>query len=350
MWRNHIRNSTICGFDIDCDCERAIFVRDEFGQAEDEIDFNECHLPEVVEVASFWECGEGQWKYREPDVQWQWKVSSIPWSHQDTQNPLYHFRFVTNMLNIHLIWSGPLIILISAIMLSNLLGILPALSGMIIMALVIPSNLYIGNKLKALQKDQMLRKDERIKFIHETIEGIKLIKLYAWEEAFKEQIGKVREEELNIVKKSVIFAALSYISWILVPFFVALASFTVFVLMNSHTRPLTIDLIFVGISLFSLMKYPLQMFPTVITGLIEAWESLKRIDHFLISKEFDNSNGKSDDDSCCWAVKITDGNFKWNLSSQNNTLKNINVRLKKGSLAIIIGNTAQGSVFLFIFL
>lgn len=214
------------------------------------------------------------------------------------------------------------------------------------MGFVIPSNLFIGNKLKALQKDQMLQKDERIKFIHETMEGIKLIKLYAWEDAFKEQIEGVRESELDIMKRSVIFVALSYISWILVPFFVGISSFTVFVIINGQTRPLTIDLIFVGISLFALMKYPLQMFPTVINGIIEARESLKRINDFLIAKEYDNLYVKSDES--CWAVKITDGNFKWNLSSKNNTLQNIDVKFKKGSLVVIVGNTAQGTVCLII--
>lgn len=240
-----------------------------------------------------------------------------------------------------MVWSGPLIIVISTCMLSNLLGFWPTLSGIIVMLLVIPTNLRIGDKLKSLQKDQMLQKDERIKYICETIEGIKLIKLYAWEEYFKQQILLARKREMGTMKWIAVYRAFNYISWIIVPLFVSLASFGIYILLNSDHQSLTIEVIFVAITLFNIMKYPLQMFPTVITGLIVARESLKRIDNFLNAKEqeieenFNVENEKH-------AIKITNGNFKWDICSEQNTLSNINLTIQKGRFVAVVGSTASG--------
>eukprot|EP00757_Euglenozoa_sp_SAG-D1_P012007 gene12007-20276_t len=38
--------------------------------------------------------------------------------------------------------------------------------------------------------------DARVKLVHEVIAGIRMIKMYAWEKAFGDQIAGVRKEEL----------------------------------------------------------------------------------------------------------------------------------------------------------
>jgi len=43
--------------------------------------------------------------------------------------------------------------------------------------------------------------DVRIKFINEVLSGIRIIKFYAWEEAFKKMIGKAREKELAMIRQ-----------------------------------------------------------------------------------------------------------------------------------------------------
>lgn len=40
-------------------------------------------------------------------------------------------------------------------------------------------------------------KDDRIKAITEVLNGIKVLKLYAWEESFEKQILAIREKEVG---------------------------------------------------------------------------------------------------------------------------------------------------------
>jgi ATP-binding cassette subfamily C (CFTR/MRP) protein 1 len=40
--------------------------------------------------------------------------------------------------------------------------------------------------------------DKRLKFTTELLEGVRIVKYYAWEEAFKEKIHQARDEELSV--------------------------------------------------------------------------------------------------------------------------------------------------------
>jgi len=45
----------------------------------------------------------------------------------------------------------------------------------------------------------MLKKDERVRLISEILNGIKVLKLYAWELSFIKRINSLREEEVHQV-------------------------------------------------------------------------------------------------------------------------------------------------------
>lgn len=47
----------------------------------------------------------------------------------------------------------------------------------------------------------MSLKDERIKICNEILNGIKVIKLYAWEPPMEEVIQRIRRKELHLIRK-----------------------------------------------------------------------------------------------------------------------------------------------------
>jgi ATP-binding cassette subfamily C (CFTR/MRP) protein 1 len=69
------------------------------------------------------------------------------------------------------------------------------------MILMLPVNFYIAGKQKEVNKVQMVNKDERTKLMDETLNGIKVIKLYAWETPFLKKITTVRNRELDNLKR-----------------------------------------------------------------------------------------------------------------------------------------------------
>lgn len=72
----------------------------------------------------------------------------------------------------------------------------------------------------SFQVAHMKSKDNRIKLMNEILNGIKVLKLYAWELAFKEKVLGIRREELKVLKKSAYLAAMGTFTWVCAPFLV----------------------------------------------------------------------------------------------------------------------------------
>jgi ABC-type bacteriocin/lantibiotic exporter with double-glycine peptidase domain len=69
------------------------------------------------------------------------------------------------------------------------------------MVLMIPINSFVATQMKKYQIAQMTNKDKRVKLMDEVLNGIKVLKLYAWEPSFLNKLIHIREEEINAVKK-----------------------------------------------------------------------------------------------------------------------------------------------------
>lgn len=78
----------------------------------------------------------------------------------------------------------------------------------------------------------MQYKDARIKLMNEILNGIKVLKLYAWENSFKEKVLTIRQKELNVLRKTAYLGALSTMAWTSAPFLVGS------VLMSEYRPPL----------------------------------------------------------------------------------------------------------------
>ena len=70
------------------------------------------------------------------------------------------------------------------------------------------------------QVEQMQYKDSRIKLMNEILNGIKVLKLYAWENSFRDKVLEIRQKELNTLRKTAYLGALSTMAWTSAPFLV----------------------------------------------------------------------------------------------------------------------------------
>lgn len=76
------------------------------------------------------------------------------------------------------------------------------------------------------QVEQMQYKDSRIKLMNEILNGIKVLKLYAWENSFRDKVLAIRQKELNVLRKMAYLGALSTMAWTSAPFLVGSAKIT----------------------------------------------------------------------------------------------------------------------------
>nr|XP_039333979.1 multidrug resistance-associated protein 1 isoform X2 [Saimiri boliviensis boliviensis] len=126
-------------------------------------------------------------------------------------------RFMDLATYINMVWSAPLQVILALYLLWLNLG--PSvLAGVAVMVLMVPFNAVMAMKTKTYQVAHMKSKDNRIKLMNEILNGIKVLKLYAWELAFKDKVLDIRQEELKVLKKSAYLAAVGTFTWVCTPF------------------------------------------------------------------------------------------------------------------------------------
>nr|XP_039264358.1 multidrug resistance-associated protein 1-like [Styela clava] len=249
-------------------------------------------------------------------------------------------RFMDLMSYIHIIWSGPYVIAISLYLLWQELG--PSvMAGFALMVLLIPLNGWIASYMRKLSVNNMKLKDKRIKLMNEILNGIKVLKLYAWEPSFEEQVGEIRAAELKIGRKIAYVRAFMSFLWTVAPFMVALLSFLTYVLVDEN-NVLDSQTAFVSISLFNILRFPLVVFPMVISSVIAAQVSVKRLSKFLTGDELDpNAVTRSFDTDKENAIEINEGNFVWEPDHECD-LKEVSMKVKTGSLVAVVGHVGSG--------
>uniref|UniRef100_A0A8C6A9N2 Multidrug resistance-associated protein 1 n=1 Tax=Marmota marmota marmota TaxID=9994 RepID=A0A8C6A9N2_MARMA len=160
------------------------------------------------------------------------------------------------------------------------------LAGVAVMILMVPFNAVMAMKTKTYQVAHMKSKDNRIKLMNEILNGIKVLKLYAWELAFKDKVMAIRQEELKVLKKSAYLAAVGTFTWVCTPFLVALSTFAVYVTVDKN-NVLDAQKAFVSLALFNILRFPLNILPMVISSIVQASVSLKRLRIFLSHEELE---------------------------------------------------------------
>lgn len=253
-------------------------------------------------------------------------------------------RFMDLMAYLNMIWSAPLQIALSLILLYQQLKA-SVFAGLAVMIMIIPFNLLLTSKIKKMQTIQMKRKDERVKLINEVLSGIKVLKLYAWEVAFKKKIDDIRNKEVKDLKKIAYLNACAILLWSCSPFFVALASFACYVLVDEN-NVLDASTAFVSLSLFNVLRFPLIMLPNLITFLIMTRVSVKRINKYMNGEELEKyvKVDSSQEHPLC----IRNGTFSWSKPEDSEekefkpTLRSVNLNVAKGSLVAIVGQVGSG--------
>lgn len=83
-----------------------------------------------------------------------------------------------------------------------------ALISFLFLIILIPLNAWLTKIAKKLQIKQMKLKDSRVMIMNEILSGMKIIKLYGWENAFINKVQTIRKKELVVLKKINIYVCI----------------------------------------------------------------------------------------------------------------------------------------------
>ena len=149
----------------------------------------------------------------------------------------------------------PIQIIMAIGLLYRTLGI-SAFAGIALMALMVPMNSRIARRFGTIQMQVMAATDVRIQSTTEMIRNIRVIKLIAWDLFFQHQIGDKRAAELKALRARYLLWSTAATIWYGLPLLIAFFSFFSFSVIEA--KPLTPSLVFASLSLFNLLKAPID--------------------------------------------------------------------------------------------
>ncbi|XP_013195349.1 ATP-binding cassette sub-family C member 4 [Amyelois transitella] len=289
----------------------------------------------------------------------------------------YAFMFLNN------IWVIPIQSAAVLYLLYDAAGYAPFVGLGAAIVLILPLQVTLMKFTSIVRRQVAQRTDRRIKLMNEIINGIQVIKMYAWEIPFQLVVKAVREYEMRALRKAMFIRS----------------SFIGFMLFTERTIMLftVITLVFAGSMISATTIYPIQQYlstiqfnvtmilPLAIASLSEMLVSLERIQSVLVMDEVSDTvvkpaNGKANNltfnnktnpqngennviankisiidnfeietatakpSNSEYAVEISGVNASWvdDAKPEDATLKNLSLRVRHKKLSAIIGPVGSG--------
>ncbi|XP_053664898.1 uncharacterized protein LOC128714047 [Anopheles marshallii] len=174
--------------------------------------------------------------------------------------------FVPFVQDIHMMWSGPLIIVVTFVALWLwVIGASSGAVGLVIMIVVISITRLLAQKISRQEENIRRCKDHRVRLTTSSIEQMQQIKSDLLEEFFEQQIGVHRTEEMRHMRTFVWYDALKHMLSIVTPTVVACVTF-LFMYLTGSGSLLTVQSMFVAIALFNITRYPMSVIPNLMTN------------------------------------------------------------------------------------
>nr|XP_014970252.1 ATP-binding cassette sub-family C member 8 isoform X5 [Macaca mulatta] len=295
----------------------------------------------------------------------------------DTNQLMWFFFLCPNL------WAMPVQIIVGVILLYYILGV-SALIGAAVIILLAPVQYFVATKLSQAQRSTLEYSNERLKQTNEMLRGIKLLKLYAWENIFRTRVETTRRKEMTSLRAFAIYTSISIFMNTAIPIAAVLITFVghVSFFKEADFSP---SVAFASLSLFHILVTPLFLLSSVVRSTVKALVSVQKLSEFLSSAEIREEqcapreptaqgpaskyqavplkvvNRKRPAREDCWGltgplqslvpsaegdadnscVQITGGYFTWTPDGIP-TLSNITIRIPRGQLTMIVGQVGCG--------
>ncbi|XP_074192182.1 ATP-binding cassette sub-family C member 8 isoform X2 [Rhinolophus sinicus] len=295
----------------------------------------------------------------------------------DTNQLMWFFFLCPNL------WAMPVQIIVGVILLYYILGV-SALIGAAVIILLAPVQYFVATKLSQAQRSTLEYSNERLKQTNEMLRGIKLLKLYAWENIFRARVEMTRKKEMTSLRAFAIYTSISIFMNTAIPIAAVLITFVghVSFFKEADFSP---SVAFASLSLFHILVTPLFLLSSVVRSTVKALVSVQKLSEFLSSAEIREEqcaprepvpqgqaskyqavplkvvnrkraaredcqsltgppqrlapSADGDADNCC--VQIIGGFFTWTPDGLP-TLSNITIRIPRGQLTMIVGQVGCG--------
>ncbi|CAL1696210.1 unnamed protein product [Somion occarium] len=272
----------------------------------------------------------------------------------------------SDMSNVHggqgfmlLMFYVPTQLTLSLIYLYSLLG-WSVLPGVAAMALLSPLPGYVVKALSSMQTEKMKKSDARVQSVTESMNVIRMIKQFGWEDKMSALLDGRRQEELKFVRKLRLLELATMNISAFIPCATMIVTYGIYTL--AMGRELTASRVFASVAVFGIVQEHFQGIFFLFPGLIQAKVSIDRINDFLSKTELldqfsTGSSAATSTPSASSEICIRQAAFTWSsdtedvnlpASSQRSFALRIEDELifKRGRINLVVGQTGSGKTSL----
>eukprot|EP00750_Incisomonas_marina_P018858 INCI3157.1.p1 GENE.INCI3157.1~~INCI3157.1.p1 ORF type:complete len:2243 (-),score=316.98 INCI3157.1:473-7201(-) len=171
-----------------------------------------------------------------------------------------------------------------------------ALLSLPLLVILIPSQIYIGRAFGRLRAITAKLTDRRVKRSGQMISANRIMKMYAWEKPFCDQIQTSRRSEAASVKRATMLRATNQATQEVIPLISAFVMFSVYYNFGGEDltgRPLTPTVVFATLGLlYSASRIIGFLLPIFLQTFAETKVAVKRMEKFLLLPEQDSVSAR----------------------------------------------------------
>ncbi|ETL47946.1 hypothetical protein L916_02384, partial [Phytophthora nicotianae] len=228
-------------------------------------------------------------------------------------------RVFTVMMESPWLVVGPVSFIISVVLVGFLFDFYSAAGGAIALIVISIISVQLGNTIARIQHDLLTVIDERVKVTSESLQGIRVMKFYAWEESLALRVEKIRAKEITLLRKFHRYQVVNTVMLFLTPAFLSGVTLGICVAVND-----TISVIdaFTLIAMVNICRTALIQLPVAISAFSQARIAFARIDLYLSSDEYGQvqlENGAANvsvtSAAAVGSISVRDADFEWPLPS-----------------------------------
>ncbi|KAL1981719.1 hypothetical protein VTN96DRAFT_2276 [Rasamsonia emersonii] len=269
------------------------------------------------------------------------------------------FKVSESCAYLHFLWASvPVQVIMAVTLLYRVLGF-SSFAGIALMVLLLPVNVMIARKFRDIQNTILAKTDARIHSTNEVLQNIRIIKYFAWEQRFEDIVNEKRRAELKSLRVRYIVWSIAATVWYGSPILITFTSFFLYTVVEK--KRLTPSIAFPALSMFSLLRVPLDQLADMIAHVQESKVSIDRVEAFLNEEETEKYTqlrssrlpGESpkialERATLTWSSSKPKAGARANESGTDDAFRliDINVSFRLGKLNVIAGPTGSGKTSL----
>lgn len=258
-------------------------------------------------------------------------------------------RLDYGFIYMHWIWIMPLNAMLICYLIWLRIGWAAVVGVVGLLLKTIPVQTGFSNLASKLRMKIAERTDARVGIMNELVQGIQVIKMYAWEKPFQAVVGEARRREIKQIRYA------SYLRGFYLSTMVFTERSTLYITIASAVlmgNQISADIVFSAASYYNILQLVAAIwYPLAVSFGAEALVSLKRVESFLLQEGHDEkalglthrkTEPKGDERDAATAIVLKQVNANWDLTKPQHTLQDINLEIKRGQLCAVIGPVGAG--------